>query len=119
MQGRRSRLGRCPSRSPPLVPDNSDPLLLLSAEPQLGRGEQTVGNQDIPVDAIVDKLRLAIVADDEERRHFALSDAGRELDIDLPAIVIRIDWPPWRIVAFDSVAVAALLHLRNDRCRWQ
>ena len=37
--------GPCPSRSPPIVPDNSHLLLLLSAEAQLSRGEQTVDNE--------------------------------------------------------------------------
>ena len=109
----------CPSRSPPVVSDNSNLLLLLSAEPQLSRGEQTVDDQYIFVGAIVDELGLAVLADDEQRRHFSLGDAGRELDIDLAAIIVGIDRTPRRAVALDDVTVAALIHFRNDRRWWQ
>src|SRR5258708_36021711 len=112
-------LAHCPSRSPPVVSDNSDLLLLLSAETQLGRGEQTVDNQYIFVGAIVDELGLAVLADGEQRRHFALGDAGRELDIDLAAIIVGIDWAPWRAVALDDLAVATLIHFRDDWGWWQ
>src|SRR6516165_8669293 len=108
---RRRRLGRCPSQSSPVVSHDSDLLLLLSAEAQFGRGKQTVGNQEISIDAIVDELRFTVLADDEQRRHLALRDPRREFDIDLSAVVIRIDWPPRRVVALDDVAVAALSHL--------
>src|SRR5258707_14096829 len=94
-----SRLADFPSRSPSVVSDNPHLLLLLSAKAQLGRGEQTVDNQYIPVGAIVDELGLAVLADDEQRRHFALPDTGRELDIDLAAIVICVHRAPWRAVA--------------------
>ena len=43
-------------------------------------------------------------ADDEERRHLALADAGRELDIDLAAVVEGAQRPPRRRVALDRVA---------------
>ena len=112
-------MAHCPSRSPPVVSDNSDLLLLLSAEAQLGRGEQTVDDQYIFVGAIVDEFGLAILADDEQRRHFALGNAGRELDIDLAAIIVGIDRTPWRAVALDDVTVAALIHFRNDWGWWQ
>src|SRR5712672_2772278 len=105
IRDRGCRLAHCPSRSPPVVSDNSDLLLLLSAEAQLGGGEQTVDDQYIPVGAIVDELGLAVLADDEQRRHFALADPGRELDVDLAAVVIGIQRPPWRAVALDGVPV--------------
>src|SRR6266851_8522241 len=89
-----SRLADFPSRPPSVVSDNSHLLLLLSAKAQLSRGEQTVDDQYIFVGAVVDELGLAVLADDEQRRHFALSDAGRELDIDLAAIVVSIDRSP-------------------------
>src|SRR3981081_2841 len=119
IRDRGCRLAHCPSRSPPVVSDNSDLLLLLSAKTQLGRGEQTVDNQYIPVGAIGDELVLAVLADDEQRRHFALSDAGRELDIGLAAIIVDIDRTPWRGIALDHVAIAALIHFRDDRYWWQ
>src|SRR6516162_2183240 len=118
IQDRRSRLAHCRSRSPPVASDNSHLLLLIFAEAQLGRGEQTVDNQYIPVSAIVDKLGLTILADDEERRHFALTDPGRELDVDLAAIIVGVDRSPWRVVAFDHIAVTALINFRDHR-RWR
>ena len=93
--------------------DNSHLLLLLSAKAQLSRGEQTVDDQYIFVGAIVDEFGLAILADDEQRRHFSLGNAGRELDIDLAAIIVGIDRTPWRAVALDDVTVAALIHFRE------
>ena len=99
--------------------DNPHLLLLLAAKAQLSRGEQTVDDQYIFVGAIVDEFGLAILADDEQRRHFVLSDAGRELDIDLAAIIVGIDWAPWRAVAVDDVAVATLIHFRDDWGWWQ
>src|SRR5882724_10890230 len=114
IQDRCSRLRHGPSCSSPVASDNSNLLLLLSAEAEFSRSEQTVGNQDIPVDAIVDELGLTVLADDEERRHFALPDPGRELDIDLAAIIVGIDRSPWRAVALDDVSVAALIHFRDD-----
>src|SRR6516164_389377 len=109
-------LSHCRSRWPPVTSDDPYLLLLLAAETQFGRGEQTVGNQDIPIDAIIDELGLTVLTDDEQRRHLALTDSRRELDIDFAAVVIRIDRPPGRIVALDHVAVAALTHLRDERC---
>ena len=89
--------------------DNPHLLLLLSAKAQLSRGEQTVDDQYILVDAIVDEFGLAILADDEQRRHFSLGNTGRELDKDLAAIIVGIDRTPWRAVALDDVTVAALI----------
>src|SRR2546429_9203391 len=119
IRDRGCRLAHCPSRSPSVVSDNPHLLLLLSAKAQLSRGEQTVDNQYIFVGAIVDELGLAVLVDDEQRRHFALSDAGRELDIDLAAIIVGIDRTPRRAVALDDVTVAALIHFRDERCWWQ
>src|SRR5260370_7985221 len=67
------RFCHCQSRWPPVGSDNSDLLLLLAAEAKLGRSEQTVCNQDIPVDAIVSQLRLSYLAHDKHQRLFALS----------------------------------------------
>ena len=107
-----------PSQSPPIVSDNSDLLLLLSAKAQLGRSEQAVDNQYIVVGAIVDEFWLAVLADHEQRRHFALPDPGRELDIGLAAIIVGIDRTPRRVVALDDVTVAALIYFRDDWGWW-
>src|SRR6516162_1594680 len=112
-------LSHCHSRWPPVISDDPYLLLFLAAEPQFGRGEQTIGNQDIPVDAIIDELGFTVLTDDEQRRHFALGDPGRELDIDFAAVVIRIDRTPGRIIALNHVAVAALTHLGDERCERQ
>src|ERR1700728_2823612 len=92
----RSRLVLCLSRLSPVFSYNSHLLLLLSAEAQLSRSEQTVDNQYIFVGAIVDEFWVAILADDEQRRHFSLGNAGRELNIDLAAIIVGIDRTPRR-----------------------
>src|SRR5258707_7150181 len=114
-----SRLADFPSRSPSVVSDNPHLLLLLSAKAQVSRGEQTVDDQYIFVGAVVDEFGLAILADDEQRRHFSLGNAGRELDIDLAAIIVGIDRTPRWAVALDDVTVAALIHFGNDWSWWQ
>src|SRR6202008_746068 len=106
-------LSHCHLRWPPVISGDPDLLLLFAAEAQFGCGEQTVCNQDVPVDAIIDKLGLNVLADDEQRRHFALTNAGRELDIDFAAVVIRIDRAPWGIIALNHVVVAAFTDLRD------
>src|ERR1700751_1745389 len=98
-------LSHCHSRWPPVISDDPHLLLFLAAETQFGRGEQTVGDQDIPVDSIVDELGLAVLADHEQRRHLALSDPRREFDVDLAAIVIGVDRPPRRVITLNDIAV--------------
>src|SRR6478736_7789502 len=117
LRDRRFRLGHYPSRPSPIGSDNSNPLLLVPAKAKFGGGEQTVGNQDISVDAVVDEFRLAVLADDEQWRHFTLADPGREFDVDFVPVIIGIQRPPWRMVAFDQVAISALAHVRDQR-RW-
>src|SRR5438445_11635284 len=119
IRDRRSHLAHGPRRSSPVGSRNSPLLLLLSAKAELWRGEQTVDDQYSFVGAIVDEFGLAILADDEQRRHFSLGNAGRELDIDLAAIIVGIDRTPRRAVALDDVTVAALIHFRNDWSWWQ
>src|SRR5467141_527494 len=109
-----SQLADCLSRAPSVVSDNSHLLLLLSAKAQLSRGEQTVDDQYILVDAIVDEFGLAILADDEQRRHFALTDRGRELDVGLAAVIVGIDRPPRRAIALYDVPIAALIDFGDD-----
>ena len=99
--------------------DDPDDLLALAAQPQFGRGKQAIDDQDVLVCTGVDELRLAVRADDEERRHLPLHDAGRELYIDLAPIVVGIDRPPGWPVALDGVAVPALGNLGENWYRRQ
>src|ERR1700682_1551186 len=114
-----SCLADFPSRPPSVVSDNSHLLLLLSAKAQLSRGEQTVDDQYILVGALLDEFGLAILADDEQRRHCSLGNAGGELNIDLAAIIVGIDRTPRWAVTLDDVTVAALIPFRNDQSWWQ
>ena len=59
----------------------------------------------------------ALRADDEQRRQLALADAGRELDIDLLAVIEGAQRLPRRIAATDGVAETDLLQrqARIDR----
>src|SRR6185437_67017 len=107
------------SQLPPVFSDNSDLLLLLSSQAQFGGGKQLVNDQEVLVGAVIDELGFSVRADDEQRRHFALFDAARKLDIDLTTIVISIDRPPGRPIALNDIAIAALVHLRDEWCWWQ
>ena len=78
--------------------------LFVVAEPQLGGGKQAVDDHVVLADAVVDELGVAARTDDEERRHLALADAARELDVDLGAVIEGAQRPPGRRVAFDLVA---------------
>ena len=81
---------------------------MLATEPQLRGRKEPVDNQDVAVGAVVHDLGLTVVANDEERRHLALSDALRELDIDLASIVVSGQRPPGRSVALDGIAETTL-----------
>src|SRR6478736_2400852 len=105
LRDRRFRLGHYPSRPSPIGSDNSNPLLLICAKAKFGGGEQTVGNQDISVDAVVDEFGLAVRTDDEQRRHFTLADPRREFDVDFAAIIISIQRSPRWFVTFDRVSI--------------
>lgn len=61
---------------PSIRADDPGDLLALAAQSQFGRSEQTVDDPDFAVDPGVDELRLAVRADDQERRHLTLHDAG-------------------------------------------
>ena len=77
---------------------------LTVAETQFGGGEQTVDDDIVPADAVIDELAFAFRSDDEERRHLALTDAARELDEDLSSVIEGATRAPGRPVAFDAVA---------------
>src|SRR5215475_2676529 len=64
-------------------PQNADHGLRILAQAQLGGGEQPVDDVVVPPDAVVHELCLAAGPEDEERRHLALVDPLRELDVDL------------------------------------
>src|SRR5579883_1291282 len=89
--------------------------MVTAAEAKLGGAEEAIDNQDVPVDAAVGDLELAFRADDEERRHLALDDAARKLDIDPTAVVVDGCRPPRRIVAAQGIAVVARRGGGNDR----
>src|SRR5690606_37899757 len=96
--------------------DDPDRLLAITAaKAKLGRTEEVINDQDIVVDAVVDDLRLAIGAKNEDRRHLALHDAARENDIDAAAIIEDRDRTPWRAVAGQTVAVVTRGFLGDDR----
>jgi hypothetical protein len=80
---------------PSIGADDADAAFaVLVAEPQFGCTKQAVDDVVVAADAVVDQLGAAGRTDDEERRHLALADAGRELDIDLLPIVEGAQWPP-------------------------
>ena len=100
--------------------DTNDPdglLAITATETKLGGPEEAIDDQDVLVNTAVDDLRLAIRSDDKDRRHFALDDAARELDIDAATVVIDRDRPPGRRVARQSVSVVAGRGHGNDGCR--
>ena len=53
--------------------------------------------------AIIDEVRPAIGAGDEQRRRFALGDTRRHLNKDLMAVVEGAKRPPRRIVPLDAI----------------
>jgi hypothetical protein len=75
-------------RSSPVGPADPDHLLRVLPEPELGHGEQAVDDVVDATHPVVDELVAAIRPDHEERRHLALVDLWRELDID-PGQLVR------------------------------
>src|SRR3546814_17197308 len=59
--------------------DPHDPLL-LAAEAEFGSTEQAIDDIIASGHAIVDKLGLAVIADDEQRRRLTHGDRRRKLD---------------------------------------
>src|SRR5579883_2817486 len=84
-------------------------LLRLLAEAQLGGGKEPIDDVVVPTYTIIDELAATGGTDDEERRRFALIEAGREFDIDLAAVVERPHRTPRRRVAANLVAEAKIL----------
>src|SRR5262245_50051159 len=79
-------------------------------KPQLGSGKQAVDDVGGAVHAVVDEGRLAVGADDEEWRCFALRKARRKLDVDLRTIVEDLGRLPG-CVALDAIAEPQLLDI--------
>src|SRR6476660_797600 len=71
------------------------------------------------VGAVVDDLGLAVRPDDEQRRHLALTNSGREFDVDFAAVIVGADRTPGWSVALDGITRAALSLIWNKRRRWQ
>ena len=55
--------------------------MLAAAKAQLGRTEETVHDQDVPIDTGIGDLRFTLWADDEQGRKLPLHYAAREFDI--------------------------------------
>jgi hypothetical protein len=79
-------------------------LAILVAQPEFGGGKETIDDVVVLTGAVVDQFGVAGRSDDEQRRHLALPDPRRKLDIDLVAIVEGAQRPPRRAVAFDRIA---------------
>ena len=95
---------RPPFPPPPVGAHDADAALAISvAKAQLGRREELVDDVVVAADTVIHQLRAAGGADDEERWHLALADAGREFDVDLLPVVESPQRPPGRIVALDLV----------------
>src|SRR5579883_1795938 len=88
--------------------------MVAAAEAKLRGAEEAIDDQDVLKNAAVGDLELAFRADDEERRHLALDDAARKLDIDPTSIVVDGCRPPRRIVAAQGIAVVARRSGGND-----
>ena len=103
-------LGVVIARLPPhgIGADDAHDPLRRRAEPQLGGGEQAVDDVGGAAHPVVDERRLAVGADDEQRRRLALRQAGRELDVDLGAVIEHAARLPGRI-ALDAIAELQLV----------
>ena len=60
---------------------------MIAPETKFAGGEQSVDDVVVLACPIVDELGAALGAEDEERRHLALTNAARKLDEDLGAVV--------------------------------
>ena len=93
---------------PPIGTDDPNGLLMTAAaQAEFRRGEELVNDQHVIEDARVDDLGLTVRANHKDRRHLALNDAPRELDIDMPAVVIDRERPPGWIAAAEAIAIVA------------
>ena len=84
---------------------------MLAPQAQLGDGEQPINDHAVAVDAVIDELGTrALRIDDEQRRHLALRDAGRKLDVDVATVVEGAERSPRR-VALDRVVEVELVEI--------
>src|SRR3546814_13515033 len=65
--------------------------------------------------AIVDKLGLAVIADDEQRRRLTHGDRRRKLDKGLPPVIERANRPPCGLVAADRIIEIELFDRSEER----
>src|SRR6516165_979184 len=92
-----------PSR-PPVGAHDADLLLMIAAEAKFGGGEQPVYDVVVLACAIVDELGATLGAEDEERRHLALTNAAWKLDEDLGTIVEGAQRSPSGRISFNRIA---------------
>ncbi len=88
---------------------DADDMLFLKAEAQLRGIEYSIYNVEAVPLPIIDQLRLAVRADDEQRGSFACRERRGELDISFLPIIERAPWPPCWLVAADRIAEIELL----------
>src|SRR5690554_5282986 len=66
---------------------NSYHLPFLAAQAQFGGTEKPIHDVIWRAKTVVHQLAITLRANHEQRRQLTLGDPGRELDIDLPAVV--------------------------------
>src|SRR3546814_18145683 len=79
---------------------------LVATQAQLCRAKEAIHDVVRRAEAVVHQLPVAFRPYYEQRRQFALRDAGGELDIDLPPVVEGAQRLPRRTTAADRVAEA-------------
>jgi hypothetical protein len=77
---------------------------MILAETKFGAVEQLIDDVVVPSDAIVDEIARAIGTPHEQGRGFTLSNGGRELDIDMRAVVESAKRLLGRTVTADRIA---------------
>ena len=103
-RGRHAPVFGCRSPRSPVGAHDANFLLLVTAEAQFRRREEPVNDVIVLARSIIDEFGAAFRANDEERRHLALGDAARKLDINLGAVVKNLGRTPGCIIALDGVA---------------
>src|SRR5690606_922501 len=82
---------------------NAYHLPFLTAQAQFGGTEKPIHDVVRRAKTVIHQLAIALRANHEQRRQFTLGDPGRELDIDLPAVVEGSQWPPRRPVTTQGI----------------
>jgi hypothetical protein len=98
-----------------LSPSPTGPAFLrVGAKAQFRCGEKAIDDHGIAAHAVIHELAVASSSDDEERRHFALSDPAGKFDIDLAPVVEGSGWPRGRAVALDLVTEIEIAEIEPD-----